>query len=82
MQEEGNIDLTPTLDSLWIKAKKQAARAKSKPDKQTESGKAAQADVTRMSVPGAVDEQDENDYNDMSAHLSLIFDDLNITSPT
>ena len=65
-----------------IKAKRQAARAKSKPDKQTESEKVAQDDgTTRMNVPGAVEEQDENDYHDMSAHLSLIFGDLNITSP-
>ena len=72
--QDGDIDLTPTLDSLWIKAKKQAARAKGKPSK-TE-GEQVGKGRPESGVPGAVDEQAENDYNGESAHLSLIFDGL------
>ena len=66
------------MTSLWIKAKKQAARAKTKPDKQNKTEHVAEDDVgtTGNGVPEAVTEQTTNEYYDDSAHLSLIFDGL------
>ena len=65
--QDGDIDLTPTLDSLWLKAKKQAARAKGKPSK-TEAEQVGKG-RRKVGVPGVVEDQPEYDYIDESAHL-------------